>query len=129
VTVVRAGRWLPVLLGLLSCGRERPAESGEADAGPAAAAPAESLALRTPAGIEVWFTAARPAVDSAGSACVERVMEIRQEGRRMAIPLLYTGQVPRLVDDSTIEAPIWLHCRPGNVYRVSLRTGQPVRIK
>jgi len=129
LTVAPTGRWLPLLLGLLSCGRERSAESRQPDAGAAAAAPAESLALRTPSGTEVWFTAARAAVDSAGSACVERVMEIRHDGRRTAIPLLYTGQVPRLVDDSTIEAPIWLHCRPGNVYRVSLRTGQPVRIK
>ncbi len=89
----------------------------------------DSLALTTPGGIEVWFTGARPASDSTGQPCTERVMEIRREGRRIAIPLLYTGQLPRLVNDSTVEVPIWLHCRPGNVYRVSLSTGQPVRIR
>lgn len=89
----------------------------------------DSLALTAPGGVEVWFTGARPAADSAGTACTERVMEIRRDGRRIAIPLLYTGQVPRLVNDSTLEVPIWLHCRPGNVYRVSLTTGQPVRIR
>lgn len=89
----------------------------------------DSLALTAPGGVEVWFTGARPAADSTGQACTERVMEIRREGRRIAIPLLYTGQLPRLVNDSTLEVPIWLHCRPGNVYRVSLTTGQPVRVR
>jgi hypothetical protein len=89
----------------------------------------DALALTAPGGIEVWFTGTRPAADSAGTACTERVMEIRRDGRRIAIPLLYTGQAPRLVNDSTLEVPIWLHCRPGNVYRVSLTTGQPVRIR
>jgi hypothetical protein len=123
-----ASLWLPAVLLSLSCGRERAAEPRQKDAGPPAQ-PAESLVLRAPSGTEVWFTAARGAVDSSGTTCVERVMEIRRDGRRTAVPLLYTGQVPRLVNDSTIEAPIWLHCRPGNVYRVSLRTGQPVRVK
>jgi hypothetical protein len=56
-------------------------------------------------------------------------MQIRREGRRIAIPLLYTGAAPRLVNDSTIEAAIWLSCRPGNAYRVSLGSGQPVRVR
>lgn len=89
----------------------------------------DSLALTAPGDVEVWFTGARPAADSTGTSCTERVMEIRRDGRRIAIPLLYTGQVPRLVNDSTLEVPIWLHCRPGNVYRVSLTTGQPIRIR
>lgn len=91
--------------------------------------PADSLALSSPAGPEVWFTAARPAQDSTGRSCVERVMEIRRDGRRIPIPLLYTGSRPRLINDSTIEAAIWLRCRPGNVYRVSLTTGLPVRVR
>jgi hypothetical protein len=89
----------------------------------------DSLALTAPNGVEVWFTGVRSATDSAGMACTERVMEIRRDGRRIAIPLLYTGQVPRLVNDSTLEVPIWLHCRPGNVYQVSLTTGQPLRVR
>jgi hypothetical protein len=56
-------------------------------------------------------------------------MDIRDHGRITPIPLLYTGASPRLVDDSTIEAAIWLNCRPRNVYRVNLRSGQPVRVK
>jgi hypothetical protein len=33
------------------------------------------------------------------------------------------------VNDSTIEAPVWLHCRPGQVYQVNLATGQPTRTR
>jgi hypothetical protein len=122
---------LVALIGAPGCGGDRPAAQIAriaADSTPTAR-PVDSLALRTPSGTEVWFTASRPDTDAAGSACVERVMEIRSEGRRVAIPLLYTGSPPRVVNDSTIEAAIWLHCRPGNVYRVNLRTGQPVRVR
>jgi hypothetical protein len=114
---------------LLACQSAPPSRAG-ADSVPATPPrAADSLALATPSGIEVWFTDARDARDSAGVPCVERVLEIRREGLRIPVPLLYTGAVPRLVNDSTIEAPIWLHCRPGNVYQVNLGTGQPVRVR
>ncbi len=112
---------------LVAC--QSPPERPAAEPAAEPRAPADSLALTAPHGVEVWFTGARPATDSAGMACTERVMEIRRDGRRIAIPLLYTGQVPRLVNDSTLEVPIWLHCRPGNVYQVSLTTGQPLRVR
>ncbi|HEY7682432.1 MAG TPA: hypothetical protein VH879_07285 [Gemmatimonadales bacterium] len=122
-------RWLwmlglTVLVGCDREGRER-ASAAPADSAP----PPDSLALRLASGVEVWFTGARPAVDAAGASCVERVMEIREGSRRTAIPLLYTGTPPRPLDDTTIEAAIWLNCRPGNVYRVDLRTGRPVRAR
>ncbi|MDX2193147.1 MAG: hypothetical protein NW201_07325 [Gemmatimonadales bacterium] len=88
----------------------------------------DSLALAVPGGA-VWFTAGRDARAPSGAPCVERVMEIRRGAQRTAIPLLYTGETPRLVNDSTIEAHIWLHCTPGNLYRVNLRTGFPVHVK
>jgi hypothetical protein len=56
-------------------------------------------------------------------------MEIRRGAERIPIPLLYTGAPPTRVNDSTIEAAIWLHCHPGNVYQVNLRTGQPSRVR
>jgi hypothetical protein len=123
---------LALLLFVPACavertGRSKGTEPG-ATAGNASSAPADSLALVTPRG-EIWFSGAREATDASGAPCRERVMEIRQDGRRTPIPLLYTGEAPRLVDDSTIEAAIWLHCRPGNIYRVNLRTGQPVRVR
>lgn len=122
-------RLLVVLLLLAACrGKESPAAS--ADSLPAAPPkPAPELALSAPGGVEVWFTDSRAASDSAGTACTERVMQIRRDGKQIAIPLLYTGEKPRRVNDSTIEAAIWLNCRPGNVYQVNLRTGLPVRVK
>jgi hypothetical protein len=90
---------------------------------------ADTLVLTAPTGVEVWFTDSRTAKDSSGQACVERVMQIRRDGKRIAVPLLYTGSTPRLVNDTTIEAPIWLNCRPGNVYQVDLTTGRPTRVK
>ncbi len=121
---------LPLMALLLAaCGGAREAAVVRDSVPPTPPPPADSLALSAPGGVEVWFTASRRAADSAGQPCVERVMEIRRDSTRVAIPLLYTGSAPRLVNDSTLEAPIWLNCRPGNVYQVNLRTGQPVRVK
>lgn len=113
---------------LAACKDGRPADAGQVASLPGPP-PADSLALTAPGGVEVWFADSRVATDSAGTACTERVMEIRRDGRHIHIPLLYTGSAPRLVNDSTLEVPIWLHCRPGNIYRVNLTTGQPTRVK
>ena len=119
---------LPGLLGALAaCGQDRaPAPQAE-QAAPAS--PADSLALTLPSGIEIWFTASRQAISAEGSPCVERVMEIREGASRRLIPLLYTGAAPRRINDTTIEADIWLHCRPGNVYQVNVKSAQPVRVR
>jgi hypothetical protein len=122
-----------LLAAVASCGGQRgadaPATQGAATAGETAGAPApaDSLVLRAPHGIELWYTLAREAHDSAGAACLERVLEIRAGDRRIPVPLLYTRDVPRLVNDSTVSARIWNRCAPGDEYRVNLRTGQPVR--
>ena len=114
--------------GLCAC-KAKPADSASS-ALPATSVPAaDSLVLTAGPGVEVWFTDSREEKDTTGAPCVERVMEVRRAGRRIAVPLLYTGEAPRLVDDSTIEAAIWLHCRPGNVYRVNLATGYPTRVR
>jgi hypothetical protein len=116
------------LLGALAaCGQDRAPAPQTAATAPAA--PPDALALTLPSGIEIWFTASRPAVSADGQPCVERVMEIHEGSSRRLIPLLYTGAAPRLVNDTTIEADIWLHCRPGNVYHVNVRSGQPVRVR
>src|SRR6185437_14506422 len=71
-----------VLVGLVAaCGGENGARSTAAPATSAAAPdqsqPADSLALRTPSGGELWFTLAREERDGSGAPCVERTLEIR----------------------------------------------------
>lgn len=120
----------PLALALLVACGSKPGSRPTADTTAATPArPADSLVLTTKQGIEIWFTDSRSARDSTGAPCTERVMQIRRAGQTIAVPLLYTGSTPRLVNDSTIEAPIWLNCRPGNVYQVNLTTGRPVRVK
>lgn len=89
---------------------------------------ADSLALRVSDGLSVWFTDSRTDRDSAGVSCTERVLQIRRDTLRTSVPLLYTGKAPVLLNDSTIEADLWLHCRPIDRYRVDLRSGRPVRV-
>jgi len=88
----------------------------------------DSLALRAPDGTELWFTDARTGTDSAGATCVERVMQLRRDTVRVPVPLLYTAERPRLVNDTLAEAHIYLNCRPGNLYRINLRNGQPIYV-
>lgn len=119
---------LGLALALAGCGG-RPSDSPARDSVAQSPRPGDTLALVAPGGVEVWFTDSRSARDSTGRSCIERVMQIRRGGQTIAVPLLYTGSIPRVVNDSTIEAPIWLNCRPGNVYQVDLKTGRPVRVK
>jgi hypothetical protein len=125
-----AGVLLAVLAG--ACGRAPsvPAQGARADS-LAARFPslADSLVLTAPDGSEVWFTQARRGIDSAGSSCLERGLEIRRQGTRTLVPLLMTGQAPELRNDSTFRARIWLNCRPGNTYDVDVRTGRPTRVQ
>ena len=114
---------------LAGCGRKNPGGSPASTTSTTSpTSQAESLALRLPHGTSIWFTGSRSDTDSAGRPCLERVMQIRHDSLRIAIPLLYTGAVPTPVDDTTIAANLWLHCRPGDRYLVDLRTGRPSRI-
>jgi hypothetical protein len=80
-------------------------------------------------GVEIWFTLARVGRSADGATCVERGLEIRRAGSRIQVPLLYTGSPPVLLDDSTMRAELWNHCRMVDTYRVDLRSGRPVRQK
>jgi hypothetical protein len=91
-----------------------------------ASKPADSLVISN-GGVEVWFTLARGAQGPDGKGCVERALEIRRGDTRVQVPLLYTGTPPVLLDDSTMRAALWNHCRPVDMYRVDLRSGRPLR--
>lgn len=105
-------------------------ETGAAAADSAAAepaAPADSLAATAPGGVEIWFTLAREGKAADGSTCIDRTLEIRREGTRVPVPLLYTGSAPEIVNDTTMRARLSDRCIPGDAYLVNLRTGRPVR--
>jgi len=89
----------------------------------------DSLVLQAPRGVEVYFSGARVGTDSAGATCIERGLVLAHDGARTLVPLLMTGAPPTLVNDTTIRARIWLHCRPGNTYDINLGTGVPTRIR
>jgi hypothetical protein len=110
---------------LAACGPPERAQS-KTSAGEAARPP-DSLATSTRSGVEIWFTLSRPGRSKEGESCVERGLEIRGQGRRLPVPLLYTGEAPTVINDSTMRAMLWTNCRPVTAYRVDLRTGRPVR--
>jgi hypothetical protein len=118
--------WGIGLTALLACGGPPDQKPVAADSA-ANVRPADSLVLTIPTGAEVWFTLARTATGADGSRCVERALEIRNGGTRVKVPLLYTGDPPVLLNDSTMRAILWTHCEPGNAYLVNVRTGHPVR--
>jgi hypothetical protein len=120
-------RWWVIVPGLLACG-SRPDERSTAAASSATLEePADSLIGTTPKGVEIWFTIAREARGADGKQCVERGVEIRHGETRVKVPLLYTGAVPILINDTTMRAVLWTHCEPGDSYLVDLRSGRPVR--
>ena len=119
------------LLAALVCGSfgcaDRPQDSaavaGERVSLPA---PADSLVATAAGGTEVWFTLARS--DTAdGRRCINRAIEIRHGGTRVPVPLLYTGETPEILNDTTLRARLSNGCRPGDAYVVDLRSGRPVR--
>lgn len=116
---------LVAALGTLACGAE-PRPTGT-PAPPARQAPPDSLVATTSAGAQVWLVPGRQGTAADGRTCDERLIEVRRDTARVRVPLLYTGDVPRLLNDSTLEATLWLHCVAGDRYHVNLRTGQPVK--
>ena len=88
--------------------------------------PTDSVVLSSPSGTEVGFSLTRSSRSEDGTPCTERGLVIRREGSRIQVPLLYTGEPPTLLNDSTMRARLWTNCRPATAYLVDLRTGRPV---
>lgn len=118
------GGFLALVAG---CGDKGTAREAETPRAARVEAPSPELALNVSDTVTVWFTNARADTTADGTACLERVMEIRERSRVVPVPLLYTGETPTLTNDSTIQVHIWRHCVPADLYRVHLRTGQPTR--
>ena len=120
------------LLVLAAACADRPEPDAPAAAGDSAQAappPPDSLVLELSDGSTVWYTMARDARAADGTNCIERTLEIRRGGNRIAVPLLYTRDVPVEVNDTTLEARVYLGCTPGDRYRIDSRTGLPTPIR
>jgi hypothetical protein len=114
---------------LAGCGSPIHVERPAADTAAAEPVVRDSLAVAGPGGREVWFTLAREDRAADGTRCIDRAIEIRTGDRRVAVPLLYTEEVPRFVDDSTLEARLYRGCSVIALYRVNTRTGQPTPVR
>lgn len=109
-----------------SCGGGRKDRAASPDSA-AVAVSSDSLAVSGAAGVEIWFTHSRPGKRTDGTACVDRAIELRRGSNRIPVPLLYTGEAPRIVNDSTARAILYTSCRAGEAYLVDLRNGRPSR--
>ena len=116
--------WILTLL-LSACRTSAPPRASSDTTG--ASLPADSLVASTRDGVEIWFTLTRTDSASGGRHCQERGMEVRREGKRLPVPLLYTGETPVLINDSTLRARLWTNCQPGDFYLVDLTSGHPSR--
>jgi hypothetical protein len=127
--VTRRAAAFCVLLALANaCGPQEREAADTASAGAAEShAPTDSLVATAPGGVEIWFTLAREGTAADGTKCTDRAIEIRRGGKRVPVPLLYTGTRPEIVNDSTMRARLSDRCVPGDAYLVDLRSGRPVR--
>ena len=122
---MKPGRWFGLVVAVLSCGGPPAGEPrANQDSTPA---PADTLVLRAGA-VEVWWTAARSAVSATGDPCIERALEIRRNGERRTVPLLYTRETPTVLDDTTMRAVLYTACAPVGAYRVDYATASPRRM-
>jgi hypothetical protein len=116
-----------ILASCIARGESEPGRVPEAYAGSAPLA--DTLVLTAPGGATVWLTEGRPAMSSTGENCIERTIEIRRESSRIKVPLLYTVDIPVLLDDTTIQAMLAEHCRSSRTYRVNLKTARPTPVE
>ncbi|HEU5218047.1 MAG TPA: hypothetical protein VFU23_05275 [Gemmatimonadales bacterium] len=127
VTLRRSGAMIALVLAACGArGEPAPGSLPEADQGPPQMA--DTLVLSLPGGAAVWLAEGRRARDSAGTPCVERSVEIRRDSVKLKVPLLFTGSIPTMLDDTTIRAELFSNCRPSGVYKVGVRDGLPHRM-
>ena len=117
-----------LMVSLAACGTSRDVKpAGKVDSA-VSITPKDSLAVAGP-GVEIWFTLSRPATSPDGARCVDRAIELRRDGKRIRVPLLYTEETPSIVNDTTARAILYTACVAGDAYLVDLRSGRPTREK
>lgn len=119
-------KWWWSCLLLAGCSREAARTPVSTATAPV---PAPEQALVVNDSTTLWFASGRHDWSSTGAPCFERLLEIRRGSQVIPVPLLYTGEAPVRINDSTAQVHIWLGCVPTDPYRVNLRTGQPTRVQ
>ena len=114
-------------ISLAACGTSGDKAAAKVDT-TVSTAPADSLAVAGP-GVEIWFTFSRTGSSADGTPCVDRGIELRRDGKRIPVPLLYTREAPTIVNDTTARAFLYTGCVAGDAYLVDLRSGRPTREK
>lgn len=115
---------LALVLLAAACGRA-PAPPATADSAPPAG-PADSLVLALPDGGEVWLVAGREGRGAGGVTCVERSVELRRDGRRKLVPLLFVRAAPRL-EGTRLVATLSTNCADVADYVIDPATAYPTR--
>lgn len=88
----------------------------------------DSLVLTLPGGATVWLAEGRKSADSTGKECVERSIEVRRDSYRLKVPLLYTLDLPTVLDDTSFRAELSRGCTRMDSYRVNVRDGMPYKL-
>ena len=117
------------IVAAISCTAAGPAGHASRDSVAVAAVPADSLVALGPRGLEIWYTMARQDHTADGATCTDRTIEIRRDTTRIPVPLLYTEEAPRIVNDPMLDAVLYRGCGALDRYRVDLRTGQPTPVR
>ena len=112
-------------ISLVACGDSSNRQPPAAGDTTASAPSPDSLVLTLADSTSVWFVAGREDTSSAGEVCSERLLELRKGDRRLPVPLLYTLDTPKAIDDSTLRAALYRHCEVQAWYLVDTRTGLP----
>jgi hypothetical protein len=89
----------------------------------------DSLVLTLADSAQVWLTGGMLDTGASGDTCRPRNVEIRRRDSMIPVPLLFTLGTPEMENDSTLRAPLVRDCLPVDEYRISVRTGQPTRVK
>lgn len=121
-------RALLLLASVVACGGERRQALPDTPPRAAEIGPADSMVAKA-GPYSLWFTLARPATDSVGTACTERGLEIRTGSQRRLVPLLYTREAPMVENDTSVLVHLSDHCGRGALYRVNLRSAQPTPVR
>jgi hypothetical protein len=88
----------------------------------------DSLVMRLPDSVEVWYSGGMLDTAASGASCSERSVEIRRGGSRIPVPLLYTFGAMDVVDDTLVRASLMRDCVPVDTYLINTKTGQPRRV-